>query len=585
MPLPAVVAPGAKARRTASRISVQDLAPSLERSSRRTPNRCVARSMRVLRPEGLALVAAVLAGVPLTALAQSDSGPRINDRFPTKGHLSPPVIGAVAACAQHIYVSGFVPHATVRIYKNGLSLIATVTPIFGFTTLTVAPLTFGDKLRATQSVGGETSSPTNPATIVGKAPASLHAPVVDKVIYACGRIVPVHGLVSGITVDVRDVEAALAIGSGFTPNDWGSDWSPAFTSPLVVGHHLTATQSSCHPVVSPSSNPVPVLPEPMPLVPPMLDPPVLGNDAVTAHGLYTGALLEVFDGATPVGSGYATGSDNWQSLSTPVSAGSTIIARQSLCHHSAPSKPVAPVKTLPAPVVLAPICPKDHFAKIRGTTINAAVVLFRNGSIIGYGGAAAGDVTLAFAPPDVAMNGDAITALQYIGSIVSPMSNTVHVNCSRQNVVTQHNDNARHGAQLAETRLTPANVAGRAFGLLYDRAVLGTIMAQPLYVHGVMTGRSGTGAPIFKNLVYVATSQDIVYAFDADDTSPDAVSGGESTKAVWRRSIGTPHVGDICGETDPPIVGITGTPVIDVSAGRMYVVARDQIGRASCRER
>jgi len=52
-------------------------------------------------------------------------------------------------------------------------------------------------------------------------------------------------------------------------------------------------------------------------------------------------------------------------------------------------------------------------------------------------------------------------------------------------VLTQHNDNARHGAQLHETILTPSNVAGSVFGHLYDRAVLGTILAQPLYVHGV----------------------------------------------------------------------------------------------------
>jgi hypothetical protein len=70
----------------------------------------------------------------------------------------------------------------------------------------------------------------------------------------------------------------------------------------------------------------------------------------------------------------------------------------------------------------------------------------------------------------------------------------------------------------------------------------------------------------------------VVYAFDADDQRPDSVVGGESARAVWRTVIGTPHTGDICGETDPPVVGVTSTPVIDVQAGRMYVVARDQNG-------
>jgi len=50
----------------------------------------------------------------------------------------------------------------------------------------------------------------------------------------------------------------------------------------------------------------------------------------------------------------------------------------------------------------------------------------------------------------------------------------------------------------------------------------------------------------------------------------------ESTKWLWRTQLGSPHVGDICGETVLPIVGITSAPVIDVSAGVMYVVASDQ---------
>jgi hypothetical protein len=532
--------------------------------------------MNALRLGGISFLVAGLAAVPFAAAAQDGRGPRINDQFPPKGHLSPPYVDAVDACSQHVHVSGFVPKATVRVYKNGVTVLATVTPKFGFVTVAVPALTFGDKLTATQTVLGETSAPTNPAAVVGKAPTSLGALAIDNVIYACGRIVPVHDLISGVTADVRDVEAASSIGSGFTPNDWGTNWTPAFTTPLVGGHHVTATQASCSPIVSPSSAAVPVLAEPMPVLAPVLDPPVLGNDAVTAHGLYTGALLEVFDHAVPDGSGYATGANNWAGLSAPVAAGALISARQSLCHHSPRSTPQPPVKTLAAPVVVAPICPKAHAAKVRGTTIDANVVLFDNGAIVGYGGAGPGDVTLAFAPPKVAANGDKITALQYIGGIVSPASAPVIVNCFRQNVITQHNDNARHGAQLAETILSPAAVSGPNFGLLYDRAVLGTIMAQPLYVHGVVNA-SGP-AVVTKNLVFVATSQDIVYAFDADDASPDTVSAGESTKYVWRRQIGTPHTGDICGETDPPVVGVTSTPVIDVSAGRMYVVARDQHG-------
>ena len=157
--------------------------------------------------------------------------------------------------------------------------------------------------------------------------------------------------------------------------------------------------------------------------------------------------------------------------------------------------------------------------------------------------------------------------------------------CFSQDVLTQHNDNARTGAQLAETALTPDSISATTFGLLYDRHVLGTILAQPLYLHAVSTP-SGV-----KNLIFIATAEDIVYAFDADDTSADTTTnaptadpgapGGvapESTKWIWRASLGHPHVGDICPETVPALVGITSTPVIDRSAGLIYVVARDQTG-------
>ena len=87
------------------------------------------------------------------------------------------------------------------------------------------------------------------------------------------------------------------------------------------------------------------------------------------------------------------------------------------------------------------------------------------------------------------------------------------------NVLTQHNDNHRTGVYLAETRLTPAVVRSGSFGRLYTRNVRGDIFAQPLFVRGVRTA----GGP--KNLVFVATSKNWVYAFDADDLRTDPSAG------------------------------------------------------------
>jgi hypothetical protein len=96
-----------------------------------------------------------------------------------------------------------------------------------------------------------------------------------------------------------------------------------------------------------------------------------------------------------------------------------------------------------------------------------------------------------------------------------------------RDVLTQHNDVARSGAQLHETVLTPANVTPTTFGRLYERAVDGQIIAQPLYVENLNIPGLGT-----KNVVYVATEKNIVYAFDADNMDTDPTHG-----LIWTTSV------------------------------------------------
>src|SRR5207244_5678997 len=84
-------------------------------------------------------------------------------------------------------------------------------------------------------------------------------------------------------------------------------------------------------------------------------------------------------------------------------------------------------------------------------------------------------------------------------------------------VLTQHNDNSRTSDNLSETVLNTTNVNQTAFGRLYARAVDDQIYAQPLYVVGVNIPGKGV-----RNVVYVATVNDSVYAFDADDATAPA---------------------------------------------------------------
>ncbi len=132
-------------------------------------------------------------------------------------------------------------------------------------------------------------------------------------------------------------------------------------------------------------------------------------------------------------------------------------------------------------------------------------------------------------------------------------------------VLTWHNDNQRTGQNLAETILTPSNVNSTSFGKLFSFPVDGQIYAQPLYVSNVTVGTQGV-----HNIVYVATENDTVYAFDAD---------GLTATPLWQDSLilngGTAVPCAVTGACSgiSPTFGITGTPVIDGNSGTMYVVA------------
>jgi hypothetical protein len=159
-------------------------------------------------------------------------------------------------------------------------------------------------------------------------PTKLSAPDVGKAIHACGRIVSVNKLTSGVMVEVRDDIAGTTIGHGFTPNEWGNDWDPVVTGSLTDGHKITARQLACTGVESPYSAAQTTNPDPSPVTVPTLDPPIVGNDTITAHHLLTGSELKALDHATWIGSGLSTAESNWMSVHPNIAASSSITAEQ-----------------------------------------------------------------------------------------------------------------------------------------------------------------------------------------------------------------------------------------------------------------
>ena len=96
----------------------------------------------------------------------------------------------------------------------------------------------------------------------------------------------------------------------------------------------------------------------------------------------------------------------------------------------------------------------------------------------------------------------------------------------------------------------------------------GQVYAEPLYVANLPIGGQA------RNVVYVVTEHDSVYAFDADAVP---------CQQIWMTSFLDDVLGitpvqstDLPGSDISPEVGITGTPVIDRASGTMYLVARTE---------
>jgi uncharacterized protein (TIGR03437 family) len=127
------------------------------------------------------------------------------------------------------------------------------------------------------------------------------------------------------------------------------------------------------------------------------------------------------------------------------------------------------------------------------------------------------------------------------------------------NVLNVNYDTHQTGANLQETSLSPGT-NWSTFGKVGTYPVDGQVYAQPLYVSGVAIGG------VNYNVLYVATMQNSVFAFNAD--------APQSPTPLWQVNLGPPVPAGLFNFTDIlPEIGILGTPAIDATRQVMYVVA------------
>jgi hypothetical protein len=137
---------------------------------------------------------------------------------------------------------------------------------------------------------------------------------------------------------------------------------------------------------------------------------------------------------------------------------------------------------------------------------------------------------------------------------------------SMSDVLTYHYDNQRSGQNLHETILTPANVVAASFGLIRTLSADDPVDAAPLIASNVVIAGSA------HNVVFVATENDSVYSYDADNGT---LLGHVSLLAGGETAASPPYN---CGQVQPKI-GVTSTPVIDRSQGAngtLYVIAMSE---------
>ena len=143
-------------------------------------------------------------------------------------------------------------------------------------------------------------------------------------------------------------------------------------------------------------------------------------------------------------------------------------------------------------------------------------------------------------------------------------------------VLMQHNNPQRTGANLEEKQLTTSSVNTAHFGRLWNLYADGQVVAQPLYVEWLPIDTTpNPETPLVKgifNAVVVATMHNTIYVYDADRPrqGPDG-----RTIPLWAKWLQAPRPGNKeidMWSTNDPEWGILSTPVISPDRSTLYVV-------------
>jgi hypothetical protein len=156
--------------------------------------------------------------------------------------------------------------------------------------------------------------------------------------------------------------------------------------------------------------------------------------------------------------------------------------------------------------------------------------------------------------------GDTSVTASFSGFSSSASLDVSNATITGVNIPMFHVDQNRSGLNAGETLLTPSNVTASSFGKLFSYLVDGYVYGQPLLISNLAMSGGTT-----HNVLFAATENDSVYAFDAD-------SYGTGTP-LWMTSLLQSGETPITNGPIQPVEGITSTPAIDTTTNTMYVVS------------
>jgi Bacterial Ig-like domain (group 2) len=250
-------------------------------------------------------------------------------------------------------------------------------------------------------------------------------------------------------------------------------------------------------------------------------------------------------------------------LATAVSAGlTTVTATYSGVSGSAALTAIA------VPVTSIAVAPTSSDLTVGGTQQFTATATYANGTTANVSSQATWSVS---ASGIVAINaglGIAVGAgttgvtASYSGFNSSATVDVSNATFTGANIPLFHVDQNRSGTNPNESILTPANVTTWSFGKLFSYLVDGYVYGQPLLVSNLTIGNGTT-----HNVLFAATENDSVYAFDADSNA------GSNANPLWQVSLLQTGETPITDGPIQPVEGITSTPAIDLTTNTMYVVS------------